>query len=193
MEDVEKWADPKHVIRTEYRTMSNTSDYWPGEQYTRQVTELTWADAKGARRAVTEDDGIILTVEYRQRGVTQRAFGREVGAEEAAAIQAETRRSIPEMMAWDGYLIKAEQTDGPEQKAELLESFEAKKKRERKEKDMQETAISHLARSLDKITKVESPTTASPDELIAELKKQLNPAQLEEMLLETLEPSGKGK
>ncbi len=187
MEDVSRWADDKHVVHTEYRDVTNTSDYWPGEKYVRQTGDLTWKDRKGKMRTVTEDDGIVLTIEYRQRGMARRAFGREVDDVEAAAVEAETRRRVPEMMAWDGYLIRSVQTDGPEQKAELLESFETKRKRERKEKEMTETAISQLARSLDKITKVEDPATASPADLLAELKKQLSPAQLEEMLLGELE------
>jgi hypothetical protein len=121
-------------------------------------------------------------------------MGREVDALEVPAIEDETRRAVPEFAAWDYRITEVVLTDGPAAKAELLESYEQKKKREGQERDIQHDATSTLAASIDRMGQLlgntaEAPPLDDPAALVSKLKETLTTAQLEDMLMDIKEES----
>jgi len=184
------------VVETRYFPVASLLDYEPGDPHIKQAVEYQWRDAAGDTRKITEEDGVVLTLTGRRRqGVVYRHMGREVDALEVPAIEDETRRAVPEFAAWDYRITEAVLTDGPAAKAELLESYEQKKKREGQERDIQHDATSTLAASIDKMGQLLGNTTEAftplddPAALVSKLKETLTTAQLEDMLMDIKEES----
>ena len=126
------------IVMTDRYRVEFLPDYEPPDIHKREITAATWKNAQGELVSVGEDDGLILRLEGKRRPQsTWRHMGRELDEFEAKEIMTETRRTIPEFACWDYRLVEVVVTDGPEQKAELLESTEQAKRRSRDERKQQ--------------------------------------------------------
>lgn len=85
---------------------------------------------------VSEDDGLIIKLEGKNRGeVGITGDGRELSFEEADDQHARSGKPIPRFTAWDFFVTSVLRTNGPEQRFNLLKSAE-----EQKEEQMGEMA-----------------------------------------------------
>jgi len=188
------------IVMTDRYRVEFLPDYEPPDIHRREITAATWKNAHGALVSVGEDDGLILRLEGKRRPhSTWRHMGRELDEFEAKEIMTETRRTIPEFACWDYRLVEVVVTDGPEQKAELLESTEQAKRRSRDERKQQYESTNALASATDKLTDMlqgnvgveKAGVDLTPDKVLDHLRKQLTDSQIEEMLLTVQEEKPK--
>lgn len=192
--DIQELVGKDHS--TKYFPVSTLNTYEPGNPHFKQVGEFSWLDDKNVLQEIKEDQGVIISLEGTRRpGFVHRHMGREVTPIEAEEIRSETSRRVPEFAVWDYKITEVLQTDGPEARRELLESYESKRKREGRERDQQADGINVLGKAIEKMTSVMQPgEPQTTEQLMAQLQDQLSPSQVEEMLVGMAEnPKGKKK
>lgn len=181
------------VAEVKYHPITGLQTYAPANEHFKQIGEYQWFDEDKKLQKITEEDGIIISLTGKRRPdfVHRTAGGEEITPIEAESRRAETGRRVPEYAVWDYVITDVEQTTGPEEKRDLLESYEQKRKREGKERDQQAQGIDVLGEAINKMTSVLQPTagaeTQSPQELLEKIKADLSPSQYEEMLLDQLD------
>lgn len=123
------------VVMRRYIATHMLQDWDPGETWTRIMTRLD-------RVGVTEEDGIILTLTGTRRGQVAMDRGREVSEFDAQDIEERGNVRLPRFIAYDFRITDVTVTDGPQQRAELMMSNEARARADR----------NSLSGAIDKLT-----------------------------------------
>lgn len=124
---------------------------------------------------VSEDDGLIIKLEGKNRGeVGITGDGRELSFEEADEQHARSGRPIPRYIAWDFYVTSVLRTNGPEQRFNLLKSAE-----EQKEEQMGEMAKA-IRDAFQGMMPGSVPEAANPQSLLDSMTEEQVAAYLEE-------------
>ena len=170
------------VIFSKYISIHRLQNFDPGDVWEYEVTSFP-------RLGIDEDDGMILTLRGDRRGAE--VFmdrGREVSNFEADNIRQYDNRAVPTFHVWDFRISAVQETDGPAARAELLESFEHRKKRtreEEKEKRDVESGLGSAVKELTSFLKGKGPEESmGPNDVYEYMTANFNPSQIEEMLLQ---------
>jgi hypothetical protein len=180
--------DSQEVLFHRYVGEWVLSTYDPGDVWTRQTLDL-------ASAGVTEDDGIIISLEGTRRpgGTYVVDRGQVISDEQAQQIQEFDNTPISRYAVWDVRISHVKPTSGPQEKAGLMESFEQKKKRERTEETEQQDALGSLGEGLRELTTFlrggpsqESPNL-NPQDVFEYLNNNFTSAQVQDLVAELSE------
>ena len=183
----QQMVDTGEILYQKYLAEWALLNYDPGPTWSKQTLEL-------ASAGITEDDGIIISLEGTKRdgGAYPVDRGQVISPEQADQIQNFEQRRVSRYIVYDFRVVAVEPTTGPQERAELMESFEARKKRLRTEESEKNEAEAGLGTALKELTSYLKGEKGEKQELEPQavfdyLKDNFSAAQVQDMMSELVE------
>ena len=167
------------IVQRRWIKMDSLDEYNPGDIWWQYRVEFP-------RLKITEDDGVQVTLRgVRRAGSFVVVRGQVLDEVEADAIEEAEETNYIRQAVWDFNVHAIEQTNGPEARAELLESFEKRKHRLRDEEREKTEGLTEVLQGIRPVLQgkqIETPMLASPENVIETLQENFTVAQMEEMV-----------